>query len=195
MVASSPRIEINQALPYRVVLIHWVSVALVLIAATSVLSRELFEDRAIRTALLSVHRSAGLLVLVVTALRLLISPWVVHRGAIDPQIWRRWMAKLSHLALYATLVAIPLLGWMQTSASGRPAFFLGLVPLPSIIGRDRDLAETLESAHANAAIFLLAVVLLHSSAALWHHFFHRDATLQRMLASRRAFRNPGNNNT
>lgn len=190
--SSSLRVEFNQVLPYRVVLIHWVSVALVLIAASAVLSRELIDDRGIRTALLSVHRSAGLLVFAVTWLRLLISPWVVHRNAIDPSLWRRAAAMISHLVLYGALVVIPLLGWAQTSASGKQDSFMGLLPLPAIVVKDRDLAETLQSVHTNAAVVLLVVVLLHSGAALWHHFFHGDATLKRMLSSRRSLLDQGN---
>jgi cytochrome b561 len=94
------------------------------------------------------------------------------------------MAGLTHLALYALLLALPVLGWAMSSASGTPVHFFGLT-LPPILGEDDDLADTLQVWHVNAAWALLVLATVHVAAALWHHFVRRDRTLRMMLPRRR----------
>jgi cytochrome b561 len=185
--STSDYVQLTEVHPPWVVLIHWVTVALVLLAAASVLSREFFSDKDIRNALLIVHRGAGLMVLVVTILRISISPWTMVKEENDqtPKLLRM-AASFSHLVLYTALVANPMLGWALTSARGQVAYFLGVVTLPALVSKDRDFADSLQSIHTAVAIALLIIVLLHSVAALWHHFVRGDAVLRRMLAVRRS---------
>ena len=178
--------DIDEAYPSWVVLIHWVTVALVLLAAGAVLGRELVEDRSLRAALMIVHRGAGLMVLAVTLLRLAVSPWVIHRKATPTTPLLKTGALLSHLSLYLVLLANPIVGWALSSARGQVAYFLGVIALPSLVAKDRDFADTLQEAHESVAIALLVIVALHSAAALWHHFIRRDAVLLRMTALRKA---------
>lgn len=176
---------LSETHPSWVVLIHWVTVALVVLAAASVLSRELVSDKELRTALMIWHRGAGLMVLAVTLLRVAVSPWTMHRDEPLESRALRIAAAASHGLLYLVLLANPMLGWALTSAHGQVAYFLGVVALPALVGKDRDLADQLQEAHETVAVLLLVVVLLHSAAALWHHYVRRDAVLRRMLAIRK----------
>jgi cytochrome b561 len=96
----------------------------------------------------------------------------------------RIMAGLTHIALYALLLGLPLLGWALSDAQGKPVHLLGLT-LPMIVGADEDLADELQAWHLDAAWALLGLVSLHVAAALWHHFVLRDGVLRRMLPRRR----------
>jgi cytochrome b561 len=58
-------------------------------------------------------------------------------------------------------------------------FFLG--QLPALIGRDRPLARQLLEAHGTVGYLLLGLIAVHASAALYHHFWRRDDTLDAML--------------
>jgi cytochrome b561 len=91
----------------------------------------------------------------------------------------RVAAGATHVALYALLLAMPLLGWALSNAQGKPVHFLGAT-LPALVGDDEDLADRLQAWHIDAAWVLLALVCLHVAAALFHHFVLRDGVLRRM---------------
>ena len=75
----------------------------------------------------------------------------------------------------------PILGLLWTNAYGDRVnlFFLG--QLPALIGRDRPLARQLGEVHETVGFLLLGLIALHASAALYHHFWRRDGTLEAML--------------
>jgi cytochrome b561 len=164
------------------IVLHWSSVLAILVAAASGLAREVVEDDGWRVTLLGVHRQAGLFVLVALGLRL-----AVRFGAGMADFSRglprlvRLAAHGAHATLYATLLALPLLGWATTSAHGVGLRLFGLVALPSIARKDADLADALSDWHVWAAWGLLALVALHVAAACWHHFVRRDRVLSAML--------------
>ncbi len=97
-------------------------------------------------------------------------------------------ARRAHLArrcLYALLIVIPISGWIYSSSTGIQVVYLGLLPLPDLVAKDRDLAHVLRLVHVTLNFTLLTVVCVHVAAALKHHF-HRprhgadpDAAAQR----------------
>ena len=94
------------------------------------------------------------------------------------------VAKLTHLALYAIMIGMPLLGWLVLSAAGKPIPFFGL-ELPALIGQNKPLASQLKDIHevvGTAGYFLIAA---HAAAALFHHYVQRDNTLLRMWPTSR----------
>jgi cytochrome b561 len=98
----------------------------------------------------------------------------------------RWVALMTHLALYAFLIALPLLGWAATSAKGVTLRLFALAPLPGLVAPDPDLADALVDYHMWGAWALLALVAAHAFAALWHHFVRRDGVLAAMLPNSRS---------
>ncbi len=98
--------------------------------------------------------------------------------------WQRSASAVVHAALYALMLAIPLSGWLMSSAKGVPTVWLGLVRLPDLVARDEALGEALRGVHMGLNIALFALVALHVAAALKHRFIDRDEVLQRMLPSR-----------
>lgn len=169
--------------------IHWTTAALIVIGVGAVLGREWVDDRLLRDGLLRLHRASGLMVMVLTVLRMLSMPWL-DSGARGATALLRWSAHLSHFLLYGLLVGLPLVGWALSSAHGQTVYFLGVLPLPALVSRDRDLADQLQDVHEEMAIALLLVVALHSAAAIWHHYALGDAVLHRMLPGRMRKRVP-----
>ena len=169
--------------PRSLMWLHWSTLLAVLAAVVLVLARDWVDDRALRGQLLDVHRQIGLLVFLGTATRLAARhlfqppPAPLARGI------HRWAVHASHATLYLLLIALPVLGVLATQAGGRPVTLLGL-PLGTLIGRDRDLAEQIAEAHETGAWLLLALAGLHALAAIWHHAVLRDDTLRRMLPLR-----------
>lgn len=98
--------------------------------------------------------------------------------------WQRRTARAVHVLLYALMLAIPLSGWIYSSATGVSVAYLGLVDLPNLVAKDRELARALLVVHQSLNYLLAAVVTVHVAAAFWHHFVDRDDILARMLPGR-----------
>jgi superoxide oxidase len=93
----------------------------------------------------------------------------------------RFAAQWSEYALYALLLTQPILGLLETNAYGDRVnlFFLG--QLPALMGQNRPLAKQLVAVHETVGFLFLGLIALHASAALYHHFWRRDDTLNAML--------------
>jgi cytochrome b561 len=98
--------------------------------------------------------------------------------------WQEAAARLNHWALYALLFALPVTGWLMSSAANRPASWFGLVQLPDFVAPDEGLEEAFEAAHHFLVNALFVLAGLHVAAALKHQFLDRDGLLFRMLPGR-----------
>ncbi len=90
-------------------------------------------------------------------------------------------SKASHHFLYLAMFIVPLLGWMASMTYGGRTFFFGLFEMPVWLPKNIEWANILQPAHIWLAWGMLAVVGIHTLAALWHHFVKKDATLAQML--------------
>ena len=130
----------------------------------------------------SYHKWIGVTVFMLAAARLL---W--RLGHAPPALpaamapWERRAAQLTHALLYLLFFAAPLTGWLFSSAAGFQTVYLGLVPIPDLLSKDKALADALKLAHKSINYTLAAVIVLHAAAALKHHFIDRDDVLRRML--------------
>ena len=86
-----------------------------------------------------------------------------------------------HYLLYALIFAIPLSGWIMSSATGLQTVWFGVLPLPDLVGRDKILGDYLLQVHQGLNIVLFALLAVHIAAALKHHFISRDEVLLNML--------------
>lgn len=135
--------------------------------------------------LYSWHKWAGVAVFVLLLAR------VAWRIAFAPPPLPWQMSRLQqraahagHLALYLLMLAMPLSGWLMSSAKGVQTVWFGVLPLPDLIGKDKALGALLADAHALLSWMLLALLAAHVAAALKHHFIDRDDVLARMLPTR-----------
>jgi cytochrome b561 len=181
---SGARLEHAGRQPAATIAFHWGTVIAIVIAVVAIYLRDAFEDKAVRVILLDLHRQLGMLVLLCVPLRQVIRYIAGHRefSANMPTILR-WAARLSHVVLYAFLLAIPLVGWAVTSAHAVDLRLFGLVPLPRLVAPDSDLADQLSDYHAWLSYCLMGFVFVHALAALWHHYVLRDSVLVAMLPS------------
>lgn len=95
-------------------------------------------------------------------------------------------AKAVHLFLYAALIAMPLSGWLMSSAAGRPVAFFGLFTLPDLIESSQQSAAFFRGLHGWLAWGIIVALVLHIAGAMKHFLIDRDKTLQRMLPFGRA---------
>jgi cytochrome b561 len=131
------------------------------------------------------HKWAGVTVFALVWLRLL---WrVTHRPPAYPISMsglQQALAHTGHLVLYVLMIVIPLSGWLMSSAKGVPTVWFGVLPLPDLIGRDKELGKQLAELHSALNIGFLVLIGGHAAAALFHHLVHKDDTLRRMLPAR-----------
>lgn len=132
--------------------------------------------------LFSWHKWIGITVLMLASLR---AAWrMTHPGPPanrDHPHWQRGAASLAHGMLYVLMFAIPLSGWMFSSASGYPVKYLGVVPLPDLVSKSKELANLMKEVHECLGWALVAVLVAHVGGAVQHHFIGRDDTLVRMM--------------
>ncbi|TMG88341.1 MAG: cytochrome b [Betaproteobacteria bacterium] len=147
-------------------LFHWVMAALILAQIALGVMAASWRVSPTKVELFFWHKSTGMLILALVALRLL---WRLANPA--PELpsgiaaWERAAARLSHLLLYVLMIALPVTGWIVNSASNVPFRIFWLIPLPAIVAPDEPTADL--------------AALVHG--ALRHHFVKRDAVLERML--------------
>ena len=93
----------------------------------------------------------------------------------------RFAAHAGHFLLYALMLAIPLSGWLMSSAKGFQTVWFGVLPIPDLIAKDKSLGDLLQTAHMALNLVFTIVIAGHIGAALKHHFIDRDDILTRML--------------
>lgn len=175
--------------------LHWLVAALILVMAYLGLTMGDLPNGPDKIATYALHKSIGLSILALAVLRL---GWRLYAGA--PQevagtpLWQARIATVTHVALYALLLALPLTGWLLNSAAGFPLQWFGLFNLPSLAARDEALHALAVQSHELLFWALAVLVVMHAAAALFHHLFLGDATLARMLP-RGWLRAPANDTT
>ena len=164
------------------VTLHWL--VAVLIVAAFVLGVVMVDLPGITPTKLkyfSWHKWLGVTVLAMVALRLL---WRLWRGTprpVEMPAWQRRAATTIHLLLYVLMFAVPLSGYFYSLAAGVPVVYLGVLPLPVLIGPDPVLKTSLKDLHLVLVYTMLVFVLVHVAAALKHQWVNRDGLLRRML--------------
>ena len=131
--------------------------------------------------LVSIHKPLGIAILVLALLRLVVrlrygAP-PLPAGLPEPM---KLGAYLSHYALYALMIGMPLLGWGMLSAASYPVVLFGGTYLPAILPLNDSLHTLLWSAHFYLAFAFFALILLHLAAALYHALVRRDGVFEAM---------------
>lgn len=163
---------------------HWVTALTVICAYAIGLLREDLPRGDLRTGLLSLHMSIGIMVFALTLLRLAWRAGYPAPPMLPAQPLMRLAAKAMHLLLYAAMIAVPLTGLISAWANGRIVSFFWVLPLPSPIAIDKPFAETMGELHEVSAHALMIGAGLHAAASIAHHVIWKDATLLRMLPAR-----------
>ncbi|WP_323844126.1 cytochrome b [Microbulbifer magnicolonia] len=127
------------------------------------------------------HKEYGILALGLAAVRL---AWRV--GNVLPDLveeipdWQKVAARFVHLSFYGFMFALPISGWLMSSAAGIPVYVFGF-RLPDLIAHNEYRFQQLIEMHKWLGYALIGFIVLHAGAALRHHFLSRDNTLKKIL--------------
>ena len=131
--------------------------------------------------LVAIHKSLGFVVLVLALIRLAVRlRYGVPPLPADLPAPMKLAAHLSHYALYALMIGMPLIGWAMLSTADYPVLLLGGVRLPPILPQSDSLHTLLWSAHFCLAFLFFALILMHVAAALFHGLVRRDGVFESM---------------
>lgn len=165
--------------------LHWTMAAAILamlfigVAMVSTVS-------SLHSLLVSIHKPLGLMILLLVLVRL----WLRFYSVTPPLPaslpgWQRFLAQLSHWALYAMMIIQPLIGWAMQSAAGIPVTIADTFVLPPILPVDNDSYALLRPLHTLVALALFITVMGHLAAALLHALVLRDGVFESMSGIRR----------
>lgn len=162
--------------------LHWL-VALSVLAAVPVGIMLPYIPRGpIQDNLYNLHKSLGVLILVLMVLRI-INRFVSGAPAAEPGLerWKRALSSAVHGLLYVLLIVQPLIGYWANSAYGATTPFFRLFELPALVAKNDGLSTQLFMLHRWIGIAIAVLALMHIGAALQHYFIDKDGVLQRML--------------
>lgn len=132
----------------------------------------------------SIHANIGYAILLLMVLRLawrLINPTPAMPS--DTPRWQRIVASVNHWTLYAVTFTVAMLGWAHSGARTQSySDWFGLFRVPQFTSPDREAARAYEDRHILFAYVLLALIVIHFAAALWHHFIRKDRIAARMVS-------------
>jgi cytochrome b561 len=162
-------------------LLHWLMAALIFVALSlGVWASELPRGET-RSEILFFHKSIGMTVLCLVALRIV---WRLIAGA---PAYAEPLGRLTHAAahsahigLYALMIAMPISGYLFSVGAGAEIPWFGLFSFPALAPKNEALRAAGEQAHYVFAWTIALVLAAHLSAVVWHAAIKRDSVLSRM---------------
>lgn len=168
--------------------LHWITAALIFITlAVAWVMHNMPDNAPMRGLLFTLHKSIGITIFALVAVRLI---WRARHAA--PPLseslprWVRSSAGISHGLLYVVLIAMPMTGYMMSSAGAHPISFFGLFNLPTSAMKDEAAEKAALFVHVGVLQWILYLLLLvHVGAVVWHVVARKDGVLDRMLPPQR----------
>ncbi len=162
-------------------ILHWLLAVMIIASFCVGLYMTDLAMSPLRLKLFNWHKWAGIVILALSALRLL---WRLSRRApLLPDATPGWQVAASnavHALLYVLFFAVPLSGWAYSNAAGFPIVLFALIPLPDLLEKNRELADMIKALHHWLAYGLAACVILHFAAAAKHQWVDKDRLISRM---------------
>lgn len=161
--------------------LHWITVAVILSLVVVGFVMEDLPNTPFKRDVYLLHKSFGLTVLALTALRLgwrLVQPTPALPEGMPA--WQRWAAHGGHLGLYGLMIAIPASGWAYNWASNFATPYFGWTLMERAGAVDRELKAIAGVVHEWGVYALLALLVAHAGAAFYHHYQLKDTVLRRM---------------
>lgn len=156
---------------------HWISAVLLLVTWTMIFLHENLDSG----AYIGFHKAFGISLLFWMIARVINRVFTKAPPPLSMPKWQLLASKLSHFALYAILIAMPLAGLLMSVYGGRPVDIFGLFQIPVFVTPDRGLARFYNDLHTDIIWpMIIGFTALHIGAALYHQFIKKDQLIARM---------------
>jgi len=162
--------------------LHWIVATLVIgqFALGWLMQEIAKQPPGARAAAFNFHKSLGLTLLALMLLRL---TWrLTHKPPALPAAMPAWQSRLAHgthWLIYATLIALPLVGYLGSEFSGYPVKYFGIA-LPAWLGKNPQAKDFMSLAHLTLTWVLAGAVTLHLAGVVKHGLVDSDGLLARM---------------
>ena len=166
--------------------LHWLMAALIVaMVIIGLYMSDLGKEDPIRRQLYDLHKSLGVLAMLLIAVRLIwlrLSPPPALPAVFTENETR--LVSLVKAALYLLMIIIPVSGYLMSIAGGHSVSFFSLFDLPSIMEKNKGAHEFFENLHSFMADVIIGAVLLHVAGAVKHRIQDKNGEsdiLNRML--------------
>lgn len=163
--------------------LHWVVVALIIGQWALAEVAEEADSKVLALALLALHKSFGMTILMLAVIRL------VHRfTSVQPALpgampsWQKKTADCLHAALYLLIFLLPLSGWLGSSAASYSVSWFNVFVFPNLVAADDALKTFFFTVHEWSWRALCAIALIHLLAAFKHQFIDKDSILSQIAS-------------
>ena len=159
---------------------HWIMAVIIIFNFILALILDDFPKGPIRSFLFSIHKSTGILVIILLIPRLLwrlVNTVPVSLGNVKTL---NKLSKYVHYFFYFILLVVVLSGWTYSSARSGPFEVFGLFTAPALIENNQVVASIAKEIHGISVYIFITVLGIHVLASLLHHYIFKDKTLKRM---------------
>ncbi|GGD68987.1 cytochrome b [Croceicoccus mobilis] len=160
-------------------MLHWIIAILIIGNIAGGLLHDPLEDI---VSLMPTHKAIGITVLVLSIVRVIWRFSTSHPPLpASVTAFQRVASKIVQFVLYLLMFIMPLSGWVMTSAGTYPLTWFGLFSIPKFdVTKSDPIYGISHEAHELLGWVMLALVIGHVAAALYHHFVMKDAVLKQM---------------
>lgn len=164
------------------IILHWLMALLIVVQIPLGVYMADLPIGVERGVLFNWHKEIGLSILILVILRVI---WRLSnvRPLLPKHMpyWQQLAAHTVHFLFYVGMFALPLTGWVLSSAFGFPVSFFGLFVMPDLVAPDQHLALNLLEVHEWLAFGTVGLLILHVGAVFYHLIFYRYNILKRIL--------------
>ena len=167
--------------PHATRWLHWISAAAIVILIPVALTMTRMNDGAPKNALYEIHKSLGVIVFLLAALRVcakLVLGAPSAYAELTPA--QRIASTATHHLLYVLLFALPILGYVGTSMCCAPVLLFWTIPVPLTFQGSEHVVETILTIHTLGGYLMTALIGLHVAGALYHFAIRKDGVMARM---------------
>ncbi|MCK6417604.1 MAG: cytochrome b, partial [Alphaproteobacteria bacterium] len=151
--------------------LHWIMAVIIVALLACGFYMTGLEPSSQKFQLYNLHKSFGLIILMLVALRFAWRLRVVPPPALEThKPWERMLAHLTHWAFYLLMLGLPISGLLMSAAGDFPVRFFNLFSVPPLIGKDEKFFDILVEGHEIMASIIMGLIALHVAGALKHHF-------------------------
>jgi cytochrome b561 len=131
---------------------------------------------------LSLHKALGMIVLGLAVCKmvwLLVSPTPLALPSL--KAWEHRVSRIVHWILMLSMFVIPVSGYFISTSKGTGISIFDWFEIPALFPVSESTRDLAIDLHYYAAYTILAIVVMHTGAAMKHQFIDKDGTLKRML--------------
>jgi cytochrome b561 len=162
-------------------ILHWLAFLVVVGMLLGGQLLGMLPDGSIKSIVVSAHKSLGVLVFFLMVVRLFWRLANPRPRFLGNHLVLRYVSEVLHVCLYVLLLVQPLAGILMSQAYGYPVVVFGWIEIPTLVWHSPSLGGIFSQIHSVTAMILVTVIVVHSAAALKHHYIDGDRTLMRML--------------